>query len=94
MIVLDMKVPAELSTYCPRCRSHTKHKVKIYKKGRESGLRKGVIHHEKGYGGQKYPQQRRKAKVTKKVSLVLECSECGYKVVRKGMRLKKAVIER
>ena len=92
-----MKVPAELVTYCPRCRSHTKHKVRIYKKGKESGLRRGVIHHEwdkKGYGGQKYPQQRRKAKVTKKVSLVLECSECGYKVVKEGIRAKKASIER
>lgn len=92
-----MRIPAEIRTYCPRCRRHTAHKVRIFKKGKESGLRRGVIHHEwekKGYGGQKYPQQRRKAKVTKKTALILECPDCGYKVAKRGIRLKKAVIQR
>ena len=92
-----MKIPEKLRTYCPKCGKHTIHKVKIFKKGRESGLRRGVIHHEwdkKGYGGQKYPQQKRKAKVTKKTALVLECSQCNYKIMKKGIRLKKAVITR
>jgi len=69
----------------------------MFKKGKESGLRRGVIHHEwdkKGYGGQKFPKQRRKAKVTKKVALVLECVECSYKVVKEGIRLKKVAIGR
>ena len=92
-----MKIPKEVRTYCPRCRHHTEHKVKILKKGRESKLRRGVVHHEwdkKGYGGQKFPQQRKKAKTSKKATLVLECKKCSYKIVRDGIRSKKAVIKR
>ncbi len=90
-----MKIPAEIRTYCPRCKKHTVHKVSIYKKGKESGLRWGVRKHEeekKGYGGQKWPQLRRKAKTTKKVTLKLTCVECGYILMKEGIRLRKAEI--
>jgi large subunit ribosomal protein L44e len=91
-MVVMMKVPAEIRTYCPRCNSHTIHKVSIYKKGKDSGLRWGVIKHEeekKGYGGQKWPEQKRKAKTTKKVVLKLSCKECGYISMKNGIRIKK-----
>ncbi len=92
-----MIVPKEIRTYCPRCNAHTIHKVSIYKKGKESGLRWGVIKHEwekKGYGGQKWPQQRRKAKTTKKIVLKLTCTVCGYILHKEGIRLRKVEITR
>ena len=90
-----MKIPSQIKTYCPRCRKHTEHKVTLYKKGRESKLRWGARKHEwekKGYGGQKWPEQKRKAKTTKKAVLKLECSECGYKTHKEGIRIRKVEI--
>jgi large subunit ribosomal protein L44e len=92
-----MKAPKELRTYCPRCKGHTVHSVSLYKKGRERAMSWGARRHEdrkRGYGGQKYPKQRRTAKVTKKQTLKLKCGKCGYQRMRPGIRLKKLEIER
>ncbi|MEM2129422.1 MAG: 50S ribosomal protein L44e, partial [Candidatus Bathyarchaeia archaeon] len=29
-----MNVPKEISTYCPKCKTHTSHSVSLYKEGR------------------------------------------------------------
>ncbi|MFQ5710196.1 MAG: 50S ribosomal protein L44e [Candidatus Geothermarchaeales archaeon] len=90
-----MIVPKEIRIYCPRCKKHTKHAVKSYKKGKQSALRWGSVHHEwdkKGYGGQKFPQQKKTAKTTKKMIIKLECKECGYASHRPGKKLRKLVI--
>ena len=90
-----MKVPNVIVTYCPRCRRHTEHIVSLYKKGKEGGLAWGVRRHEeekKGYGGQKYPELKRTAKTTKKQTLKLKCKECGYTIVKEGIRMKKIEI--
>jgi large subunit ribosomal protein L44e len=90
-----VKAPKERTTYCTRCRRHTVHRVKLYKKGKESAFTHGHIHYErdrKGYGGQKYPKQRRTAKTTKKMIVKLECKECGYKTHQVLGRLKKLII--
>lgn len=87
-----MKVPRSMRTYCPRCKTHTDHTVSIYKAGKRQGGRQGErrqAERKKGYGGQKYPEQHNQAKVTKKMSLQLECDECGYVLQREGLRLKK-----
>ncbi len=92
-----MKTPKERNTYCPKCKRHTAHRVKLYKKGRESAFTHGHIHYEwdrKGYGGQKYPKQRKTAKTTKKMTVKLECKECGYEVHQVLGRLKKLTIEK
>jgi len=92
-----MIVPKEIRTYCPRCKMHTIHKVSLYKKGRESRLRWGVKKHEwekKGYGGQKWPQQRRKAKTTKKAVLKLKCTQCGHILHKEGIRIRKIEISK
>ncbi|MCD6264301.1 50S ribosomal protein L44e, partial [Candidatus Bathyarchaeota archaeon] len=68
------------------------HKVTLYKKGKDRALARGARHHERelhGYGGQKYPIQRNKAKTTKKHALKLQCKVCGYTYQKKGIRLKK-----
>ena len=91
-----MNVPRVITTYCPRCRMHTEHTVSLYKEGKRRALAKGERHHErekKGYGGQKYPMLRRKAKTTKKQTLKLRCKESGYISHRKGIRLRRLTIE-
>ncbi len=90
-----MKVPKEIRTYCPRDRRHTIHTVSIYKRGKERSMSLGARRHaedKKGYGGQKFPELVRTAKTTKKQTLKLKCKECGYTIVREGIRLRKMEI--
>jgi large subunit ribosomal protein L44e len=91
-----MNVPKEISTYCPRCKTHTAHAVSLYKEGRRRALARGERHHNrerKGYGGQKYPMLKRKAKTTKKQAFKLRCRKCGYTRQKKGIRLRKVSIQ-
>ena len=75
-----VKVSKTRRTYCPfKCKTHKKHKVTLYKKGREGMRKQGRRRYDikqKGFGGQKKPVFKKKAKVTKKVTLRLECSTC------------------
>lgn len=92
-----MKIPSQMRTFCPKCRTHTIHEVTLYKKGKARALAKGARHHErelKGYGGQKFPEQRSKSKTTEKGSLRLKCTVCGRIHQRKGVRLRKLEIVR
>lgn len=91
-----MNMPKEIRTYCPRCNKYTVHSVSIYRDGRRRALARGERAHErerKGYGGQKYPILRRKAKTTRKQTLKLKCKDCGYILQREGIRLKKLEIQ-
>ncbi len=90
-----MKFPKSMRTYCPRCKTHTEFNVSLYKAGKRRAHRVGERRFkkkQKGYGGMKRPVQHNQAKVTKKQSLRLECKECTYKLMRKGIRLKKVEI--
>jgi large subunit ribosomal protein L44e len=92
-----MKIPKTINTYCPKCKTHTEHSISIYKKGKERKTSWGARKHEeekKGYGGQKYPELARTAKTTKKVTLKLKCKICGYTIMKEGMRLRKAELQR
>lgn len=92
-----MKVPKEIRTYCPRCGKHQVFSVSIYKRGQERALAQGARRYrakQRGYGGQKKPIQRKKAKVTKKVTLKLTCSNCGYIRHTRGVRLSRVEIKR
>ncbi len=91
-----MKVPKTLRVYCPKCKTHTEHTIKIYKKGKSRALSWGQRQHEKllkGYGGSPRGKQRT-VKTTKKQVLMLTCKDCGYTMVRKGVRLKKIEVEK
>jgi large subunit ribosomal protein L44e len=94
--VIAMNAPKEITTYCPKCQSHQVHTVSLYKAGKRRALAKGERHHElrekKGYGGQKFPRQRKFAKTTKKQTLRLKCKSCGFMRHKKGIRLKKLII--
>src|SRR4030042_89781 len=63
---IDMNVPKEVTTYCPKCKKHQAHTVSLYKPGKRRALAKGERHHareKKGYGGQKDPLQNPFAKM-------------------------------
>ena len=69
-------------TYCRKCKTHTLHKVSQYKKGKESFSAQGRRRYDmkqRGFGGQKKPVFKKKAKVTKKVTLKFECTICKTK---------------
>jgi len=92
-----LKIPKEIRTYCPRCNTHTVHTVTIYKHGRRRALAEGERRYrrkQEGYGSKRKPEQKRFAKVTKKVVLKLKCKKCGYISHREGIRLKKAEISK
>ncbi len=88
-----MRIPKRIRTYCPRCKTHTVHTVVIYKHGKRRSMSQGERRYrakQKGYGSKRKPEQKRFAKVTKKVVLKLKCTQCGYIIHREGIRLKKA----
>jgi large subunit ribosomal protein L44e len=94
-VVLEVNVPKEVTTYCPKCKKHQIHSVSLYKAGKRRALAKGERHHDRekrGYGGQKYPLQREFAKTTKKQTLKLKCKACGFTIHKDGIRLRKLVI--
>jgi large subunit ribosomal protein L44e len=91
-----MNVPKEISTYCPKCKTHTSHTVSLYKEGKRRALALGERRHKRersGYGGQKYPMLKRKAKTTKKQAFKYRCKKCGFTIQRKGIRLRKVTIQ-
>ena len=66
--------PKQLKQYCPdkQCKSHKIHKVTQAKKGKESTMSQGRRRYDskqKGFGGQKKPIFRKKAKTTKRIVL-------------------------
>ncbi|RVD90542.1 60S ribosomal protein L44, partial [Tubulinosema ratisbonensis] len=70
------------NTHCKKCNTHTEHKVSLYKTGKTSPNKQGnrrYARKQRGFHGQTKPILRRKAKVTKKVLLKLECSKCKTK---------------
>ena len=91
----NVNVPKEITTYCPRCKTHRAHAVSLYKAGKRRALAKGERHHERekeGYGGQGFPLQKEFAKTTKKQTLRLKCKTCSYMRHKDGIRLRKLVI--
>ncbi|NPA24084.1 MAG: 50S ribosomal protein L44e [Crenarchaeota archaeon] len=87
-----MKFPKVIRTYCPRCNAHTVHSVSVYHHGKRRSLAEGQRRYErkcKGYGSSRKPKQKRFAKITKKVTVKLQCRTCGYIQLRTIGRLKR-----
>ncbi len=81
-----MKIPQEIKRYCPHCREHHIHTVKLDKKGKTSPFgkkhRKRQRNIEKGYGGFPYenPANRsrgRKNPSSQKQDMKYKCKNCG-----------------
>lgn len=76
-----MKFPKEIKTYCPFCRHHEAHKVKVASKGKARTLAVGNRAHNRslrGHGGKRAGEKTVK-KQGKRQKLVLECSKCKKK---------------
>jgi ribosomal protein L44E len=91
-----VNMPKTKRTFCKFvCKKHTTHKVTQYKKGKESTKAQGKRRYDtkqKGFGGQKKPIFRKKAKTTKKIVLRLECSVCKRKSLYRIKRCKTFVL--
>ncbi|MDE1857097.1 MAG: 50S ribosomal protein L44e [Candidatus Micrarchaeota archaeon] len=89
-----MKIAKQITAYCPKCRKHTMHKVKVYSKGPTRGTDMGSRRRDrklKGYTG-KVKGQATVLKIAKRNKLMLECADCGYIVERVvGTRAKKKI---
>ena len=91
-----VNMPKTKRTFCKFvCKKHTNHKVTQYKKGKESTKAQGKRRYDnkqKGFGGQKKPIFRKKAKTTKKIVLRLECTVCKRKSLYRIKRCKTFVL--
>lgn len=93
---MKLKYPRTINRYCPNCRTHTKHTVSLYKKGKERAMNHGrrrVERKKKGYGS--FPKEifHKNAKINKRSLPMLECSECKKKFYAKSYRVKKFEIQ-
>lgn len=90
-----VNVPKLRNSYCQKCEKHEEMKVSIYKANKRNPQRQGERRYrikQQGYGGQKRPKLRRKAKTTKKIMLKLECKQCHSKVMKKMHRAKHVIL--
>ncbi|XP_062963532.1 large ribosomal subunit protein eL42-like [Cynocephalus volans] len=72
------KVPETCCTFCKKCGKHHPHKVTPYKKGRDSLYAQGKWCYDReqsSYCRQTKPILRKKAEMTKKIVLRLECTK-------------------
>ena len=79
-----MKFPKEINTYCPFCKKHEVHKVKLASKGRARTLAEGNRAHQRslmGHGSKRAGEKTVK-KQGKKQKLVLQCGVCKKKQER------------
>ncbi len=91
-----MKMQKQYRKFCPKCKTHTTQSVAIYKKGKDRKTALGARRHaedKKGYGGQKFPELKRTAKTTKKITLRYTCKNCQRKTMKEGMRMRKLEIQ-
>ncbi len=91
-----MKMQKEFRKFCPKCKTHTIQTVSIYKKGKDRKGAQGALRHaedKKGYGGQKFPELKRTAKTTKKITLKYSCKTCQRKTMKEGRRMRKLEIQ-
>ncbi|KAH7826895.1 putative ribosomal protein L44 [Monocercomonoides exilis] len=85
-----VNIPKRIRTFCPKLKRHTVHKVMQYKKGGVSPHKLGnrrYYRKQQGFGGQTKPILHKKAKTTKKIVLMLECTESGCRVYKRTKKL-------
>jgi large subunit ribosomal protein L44e len=80
-----MKLPQAIKTYCPYCKVHTEHDLKLDRKGKEGTMKRGRRRYEavkKGYGGSPRTPKKEVYKIGKRPILVLTCKVCKKKQQR------------
>ena len=78
-----MHYPKVVSTYCPKCKTHTDHEVEKGKKRTASELKWGQRRFRRatrGYGGFPRPKPEGRAKAVRRVYLKFRCKKCKYTV--------------
>jgi len=78
-----MHYPKTVSTYCPKCKTHTEHEVEKGKKRPASELKWGQRRFRRatrGYGGFPRPKPEGRAKAVRRVYLKYRCKKCKYTV--------------
>lgn len=87
-----MKYPKSINTYCPTCKKHTEHKVKMASKGAARTLAIGTRKHNRklqGRGGKRAGKVPVK-KQGKRQTIMLACTVCKKKHPRTiGTRTRK-----
>ncbi len=91
-----MKYPKTTNKYCKNCRTHQVHNVSLYKKGKDRALAHGkrrIERKKRGYGS--FPKEifHKNAKINKRTTPLLECTECGKKQYAKSFRVKKLELQ-
>jgi len=77
-----MKIPTKIKTYCPKCRKHTEHEVKLDRKGKEKSMKRGRRRYEAvkaGYGGSPRTPKKPNYKIGKRPVIILTCKDCNKK---------------
>jgi large subunit ribosomal protein L44e len=77
-----MKLPEVMKTYCPFCKVHTEHDVKLERKGKARSTTIGTrkfIRVKKGYGGSPRTPKKQVYKVGKRPVAILACKKCKKK---------------
>ncbi len=79
-----MKLPKVIKLYCPKCKRHTEHKLRKFKRGKPRGLSWGERHKKafklKGYGANKIKAHKATEvyKQSKRPTFVAKCTVCGH----------------
>jgi len=88
-----MIYPKKMTTFCPKCKTHTPHTLKLLKSGRMSEMTEHNRKYArilKGFGGKrKGVKPRRKAR--KNIGILLTCTKCERKRPIEGHKTKKAL---
>lgn len=87
-----MKMPRNISRYCPSCKEHTIHSVDKVRKKKASELAWGQRRFRSvtaGYGGFPRPKPEGREKPTKRINLKYTCKKCGRKWQSPSIRAKK-----
>mgnify|MGYP000038165982 CR=1 FL=1 len=92
-----MQFPKEIKSYCPKCRTHTLHRVVVVKRRERGSLSAGQRRFKrvmKGYRG--FPRPKAKVvKQTKRIDIRLKCTQCGKMHTKtRTFRIKKFEIKR
>lgn len=91
------KIQREIRTYCPKCKKHTLHTVKLITQGVQKGrsMNKATRRHNraiKGYVGSVEPKTGQRKKLSMSRVLLLNCKDCGFNVEKKmGGRSRKKI---
>jgi large subunit ribosomal protein L44e len=91
-----MKFPEAIKTYCPTCKKHTDHEVRLQRKGKERSMSRGRRKFEevkRGYGSIPRTPKKQVYKVGKRPVFVLKCKVCNKRHLRAHKARTKKTVE-